>query len=150
MSRRLSTPEWLEFQNAVDVDALDLPPWGGVAHWGEQLILIYICPGTGTLCHTGEVMLTDVTDHAELLRNIPRTYDATQGLWYYHLPSELMGRFLEVAHDTLTATGKIVQTAVNLVEGTAEGLTSVAKNLTPILLAALVALVFLNIPHGSR
>ena len=75
MPRRLSNPEWLQFQNDVNVEALNLAPWGGVVQWGQQFILVFICQRNGELCRAGEVMLSDVSDMPELIRNVPNTYD---------------------------------------------------------------------------
>jgi hypothetical protein len=110
MSRRLSDPEWIGFQNAVDVNQLNLPVWGGVVQWGSQLILVYVCPGSGTICQQGEIMLTDISDRSDLIRTIPGTYDATQDVWVYHLPAETMARIVELSRTTLETTGQILKT----------------------------------------
>jgi len=122
MPRRLSDQEWIGFQNSVDIDALNLPPWGAVVQWGQQLILVYVCPGSGTLCQQGEVMLSDVTDRQELFRNVPKTYDSLQEVWLYHVTAETIARTAEVAKATLETTGKVLKEAAKIIGETAGGL----------------------------
>lgn len=164
MPRRLSDPEWLQFQNDVNVEGLNLPPWGGVVEWGNQLILVFVCPPDGPLCNyfgincrprggmcqPGEVMLTDVSDHRELLTNVPRYYDVNSGNWVYHFPEELMKRFLEVSQDTLATTGKIIQEIARQAGEAAGGLTKpLVENLTPVLIAIGVVFLLFQFPRRS-
>jgi len=145
MPRRLSNPEWVQFQNDVDLNALDLPPWGAVIQWGNQYVLVFICQADGSLCQRGEAMLTDVTDKADWIRNIPGTYDTDQQVWVYHIPQELMGRFYEVAKTTLETTRQIIQTVAETAGQAAGGITApLLENLAPILVVAVVAFLFLE------
>jgi hypothetical protein len=123
MPRRLSNPEYVQFLSDVDLNALPLPPWGAVVQWGAQFILVYICQAAGSLCQKGEAMLTDVSDRADLLRNIPGTYDTDQEVWLYQLPQETMARLLEVAQSTLQATGTVIQTVAETAGSAAGALT---------------------------
>jgi hypothetical protein len=125
MPRRLSDPAWLAFQNEVDVQKLNLPPWGAVILWRETYILIFVCPfkpvavvggelievgelDPNALCQPGEVMLTDVSDKKELFRNVPGTWDQTEQTWIYHLPEESIKRLVEVSKGALEATGETI------------------------------------------
>ena len=142
MPKRLSDQAWLAFQNDIDLDALKLPPWGAVVQWGPQLILVYICPGSGTLCQKGEVMLTDVSDRPELIRNVPSTWDADQELWVYHITAETMARVAEVSRSTLETTGQILVGVSETVGEAAGALTRpLLENLAlPLIVIALVYL----------
>lgn len=148
MPRRLSDPEWVAFQNQVNVQALDLPPWGAVIGWGDQFILVFICQASGTLCRAGEVMLTDISDRQDLIKNIPKTYDANQEVWVYHVAPELMGHLYDDAKSVLVATGQIIQSvaeAAGQAAGAATG--PLLENLTLPLLVAGVVLLYL---YGPR
>ncbi len=123
MPARLSDPAWVAFQNDIDVSKLNLPPWGGIVQWVDQLILVYVCPASGGLCQKGEVMLTDVSDMPELIKNIPGTYDANQGVWTYHILLETLQRIVEVSKATLETTGKIIQVTSDTIGEAAGGLT---------------------------
>jgi len=148
MPRRLSNPEWVAFQNNVDLSALALPPWGAVIQWGSQFVLVYICPSDGGLCRKGEAMLTDVSDRADLIRNIPGTYDTAQELWVYHVPQETMARLLAVAQNTLEATGKVIATVAETAGGAAGALTKpLLENLALPLIVVAVAFLFLESPR---
>lgn len=148
MPHRLSDPAWIAFQNEVDLNALALPPSGGVVRWNDRLILVYICPGSGFLCQRGEVMLSDVTDRADLLRTIPGTYDTHQETWVYHLPQELLNTFVQDSKTVLEATGQVLETVSETVGTAAGALTApLLANLMPVLMAAAVALVFLYSPR---
>jgi hypothetical protein len=148
MPRRLSNPEWVAFQNQVNLSALALPPWGGVVQWEGRYILVYICPADGGLCRKGEAMLTDVTDRADLIRNIPGTYDTAQETWVYHVPAELMARLVAVAQNTLQATGTIIETVAETVGEAAGALTQpLLENLALPLIVLGIAFVILNTPR---
>lgn len=143
MPRRLSNPEYVQFLNSVDLNALDLPPWGAVVQWGEQFVLIYICQASGGLCQRGEAMLTDVTDRADLVRNIPGTFDTAQNVWVYHIPQETMAQLLQVAQSTLQATGTVIQKVAETVGGAAGALTQpLLENLAlPLIVIGIVFLL---------
>jgi hypothetical protein len=146
MPHRLSDPAWLAFQNDIHVEDLGLPPWGAVVQWQNQLVLVYICPGDGTLCRKGEVMLTDVSDMPDIIRNTPATFDANQQTWWYAIPQEAMARIVEVAAETIEGTGRIIQ-GVSETVGTAAGsLTKpLLENLAlPLIVIALVYLVMMS------
>lgn len=150
MPYRLSDPAWLAFQNDINVSALSLPPWGGVVQWGNQFVLVYICPADGSLCRKGEVMLTDVSDRSDLIKNIPRTYDAGAGVWVYHLPAAFMATLVSEAKTVLETTNTIVQTVAEAAGEAAGGLTQpLLSNLTvPLIgLGLLLALVYLPQPR---
>lgn len=147
MPRRLSNPEYITFLNTVNLDALGLPPWGGVIEWGEQFILVYVCQASGSLCQQGEAMLTDVSDRADLIRNIPRTYDANQGVWYYQLPQEAIQQLATVAGATIRGTGKIIQAIAREAGEAAGALTQpLIGNLTPVLVALGLLLAMMYLP----
>jgi hypothetical protein len=142
MPYRLSDPAWLAFQNDININSLNLPPWGGVVQWANSYILVYICQTDGTLCRKGEVMLSDVTDRQELLANVPRSYDATAGVWIYQVPAAFMATLYDEAKPVIEGTGIVIQKVSEAV-GSAAG--AIAKPLVedltiPIALAA-VALV---------
>lgn len=124
MPRRLSDPEWIAFQNTVNIEALRLPQWGAVVQWGSMFVLAYVCPSDGYLCRKGEVMLSDISDRADLVRNIPGTYDASQHLWIYYLPQETLARVYEVAESTLQTTGHVLTSVSETVGEAAGGLTA--------------------------
>jgi len=142
MPRRLSDQEWIGFQNNVDVNALNLPIWGGVVQWGQQLILVYVCPGSGGICQHGEIMLTDISDRPDLIRTIPGTYDVSQDVWVYHLPAETMARIAELSRTTLETTGQILQVVSETVGEAAGALTRpLLENLAlPLIVIVLVYL----------
>ncbi len=149
MPRRLSNPEWLAFQNSVDLNALQLPPWGAVVLWGSQYILVYICPESGSLCMQGEAMLSDITDRADLIKNLPSTFDASQSVWIYHIVPETMTRIVEVSKTTLETTGQIVQTVAQTAGEVAGELTGpLLENLA--LPLVVVAIVFLMLYGPKR
>lgn len=143
MPRRLSNPEWVQFQEDINLNTLGLPPWGAVVQWGSQYILVFICQGTGFLCQQGEAMLTDVSDRADLLHNVPNTYDYTQGVWIYHVPQEGIARFYEVAKSTLQATGKVIDTIAEEAGKAAGAATGpLLGNLTiPLIALAVIAVI---------
>jgi len=120
MPRRLSDPEWVAFQNTINIEALKLPPWGAVVQWGSMFVLVYVCPGSGSMCQQGEVMLSDISDRADLVRNISGTYDAAQRVWIYYVPQETIARLYEVAQGTLETTGHVL-TSVSQTVGQAAG-----------------------------
>jgi hypothetical protein len=150
MPRRLSNPEWVEFQNEVNIPALDLPPWGAVVGWGSQYILVFICQGSGSLCQKGEVMLSDISDREDLIKNVPHTYDANQSVWIYHVAPELMGHLYDDAKSVLQATGQIIQTVAQQAGQAAGALTEpLLSQLTVPLLFAGVVLLWLYGPRRS-
>lgn len=144
MPKPLSDPAWLAFQTQIDLEALALPPWGAVIHWGQSLILVYICPGSGTLCQKGEVLLTDITDLPQIVGSIPGTYDTSQGLWWYRVPQELMQTIAHDAADVLEATGKVIQVTSQTVGDAAGALTApLLQNLAlPLIVVGLAFLMF--------
>jgi hypothetical protein len=141
---RLSDPAWLKFQNDVDVNSLNLPPWGGVVAWEDSLILVFVCQADGTMCRKGEVMLTDISDRAHLLTNVPRQYDVLSQMWWYNVPSELMNSLLSPS-DVLEATGKILTRTAEIVGETAAAAVKPALDtLTlPLIVIGALALIFL-------
>jgi hypothetical protein len=149
MPYRLSNPAWLAFQTDIDVSRLNLPPWGGVVQWGSEFILVYICPQDGTLCKRAEVMVTDVTDRAELLKNIPRNYDPATSTWIYHLPAELMSTLFNDSKTVLEATGQIIQKIAETAGQAAGGLTKpLLENLSlPLVALGIVALMIYAPPR---
>jgi hypothetical protein len=142
MPRRLSDPEWLAFQNDIDANELNLPPWGAVLGWNGLYVLAYICPGSGSLCQKGELMLTDITDRADLIRSIPSTYDVLQRVWIYHVPYELMTGLVQGAKDTLEGTGQFITKVAETTGEAAGALTGpLLGNLAlPLIVVALVYL----------
>lgn len=148
MPRRLSNPEYVQFLNTVDLNALDLPPWGAVIQWMDQYILVYICQASGGLCQRGEAMLTDVSDRADLIRNIPGTYDTSQSVWVYQLPQEGMTRLLEVASSSLQATGTIIQKVAEATGAAAGALTKpLLENLALPLIVLGIAFLIMEAPR---
>jgi len=147
MPRRLSDPEWLQFQHDVDVESLPLAPWGAVIQWGQQFILVYVCQRDGFLCRAGEVMLSDISDRPDLIKNVSGTYDYKEGIWLYHLPEELMNLTVEVAKDSLVATGKIIKEVAETAGGAAGALTGpLLENLAIPLIV--LAIIYLGIGRG--
>jgi hypothetical protein len=159
MPRRLSDPEWLAFQNDVNLTALDLPPWGAVIEWRGNYILAFVCPfkplaivggelievatlDPRAMCQPGEVMLTDVSDQQQLFRNIPGTWDQSQERWVYHVPEQTIKRLVEVAKDTIQGTGLTIDWIADTVGSAAGSLTRpLLENLTfPLIVIALVYL----------
>ena len=94
-------------------------------------------------------MLTDVSDRADLLRNIPGTYDVVQETWVYHIQAETMARFLAVSQSVLQATGTIIQTVAETAGAAAGGLTKpLLENLA--LPLVVVAVLYLASQGGRR
>ncbi len=97
MARRLSDPEYVAFLNDIDVEALNLPPWGGVVQW-EGLEVLVFCPGPAVesswLWPTSrgectEYQLTDITDVRPLVESYPSwQYNPMQNTAVWHLPEE--------------------------------------------------------------
>jgi hypothetical protein len=95
-------------------------------------------------------MLTDVSDRSDLIKNIPRTYDAGAGVWVYHLPAAFMATLVSEAKTVLETTNTIVQTVAEAAGEAAGGLTQpLLSNLTvPLIgLGLLLALVYLPQPR---
>ncbi len=147
MPRRLSDPEYVQFLNSVDLNALNLAPWGGVVQWGEQYILVYVCPSSGSLCQKGEAMLTDVSDREDLIRNTPSTYDTQQNVWYYHLSEEGIAQLAAVTGAAVRGTGMIIQTVAEQAGQAAGALTQpILGNLTPVLIVLGLFLAMMYLP----
>jgi len=88
MPRSLSDPEFVAFDNDVDVEALDLPPWGGVVQWEGMEVLVFVGPGG--------LFLTDISDIRPLVEAVPTwEYNPYADLFVWHLPEETAGVIAE-------------------------------------------------------
>jgi hypothetical protein len=83
MPRRLSNIEWSTLQHEVELNALGLPPWGGVIHWRDMDVLVF----QGA---SGEWFLTDVSDLAGRFADYPKSYVPEWGVFVYSLPQSVM------------------------------------------------------------
>lgn len=151
MPRRLSDVEWSTFLNQVDINSLNLPPWGAVVQWQGMYILVYICPSSGVLCQKNEAMLTDVSDIASRFTSYPRTYDTFWEVFIYNVPQQAIVETYQVAKDTAIATGTLV-TNVATVAGEAVGAATkpLLEGLAPILVPALVLFGLVYLPQVKR
>ncbi len=124
MPRALSDHEFVAFDNAVDVDALNLPPWGGVVQWEGMEILVFEGPGG--------LFLTDITDARPLVEAIPTwVYNPYADVFVWHLPAE---------------TAAVIMQRVEEVTGAVD---FTFANLGPILLLAIGAMVFLELRRSA-
>jgi len=151
MPRRLSDMEWSTFLNQVDVNSLNLPPWGGVVQWQDMYILVFICPSSGTLCSKGEAMLTDVSDISSRFTSYPRQYYSFWEVFVYNLPQQALAETYQIAKDTAIATGTIV-TNVAKTAGEAAGaaVSPILQPLSPIIITALVLFGILYLPKVTK
>jgi len=140
MARRLSNIEWATFLSVVDVPNIqDLPPWGGVVWWNEQAILVYIAP-------SGEIYATDVTDDPQLIKNVPRYYDANQEIWYYRLSEQLVIGTIQFAQDA----GKVLKDVAVVAGETSGAILSPTLQALSIPLAAVgIVLVLMYLPKSK-
>lgn len=151
MPTRVNDATWIAFQKDIDVSRLNLPPWGGVVQWADRFYLVYICQNDGTLCRKGEVMLSDVTDRADLIKNIPRAYDPNSGLWVYQFPAAFVATLAEQSKAVLETTGQIIKTVAETAGGAAGALTKpLLDNLSLplIVIGVVLALVYIPKPRG--
>lgn len=119
--RRLSNIEWVTFQEEVDVDALDLPQWGGIVEWRGMDVLVFEGPK--------ELFLTDISDleqsHDPRLRDwkdrLQRTFDPSDQVWYYRFPETFMQvlseRSVQISDYTEETVAAIAETAKQTIEG---------------------------------
>lgn len=81
MPRKLSDHEFVAFDNDVDVESLNLPPWGGVVQWEGMEVLVFVGPGG--------LFLTDISDVRPLVEAVPSwEYNPYADLFIWHLPRE--------------------------------------------------------------
>ena len=83
MPRRLSNIEWVTFQQEVDLNALGLPPWGGVISWHDMDVLAFKAV-------SGEWYLTDVSDLSDRFAAYPKVYVPEWKVFLYSLPESVM------------------------------------------------------------
>jgi len=148
MSRRLSNIEWAMFQREVNVDKMDLPPWGGIIQWHGQSILAYrptsecnwMADLLGT-CPAGELFLSDVSDIGDLDGRFPKGYDPYAETWWYQLPSEAM----EVTAKTVADAGNLVAATGEVIGKTAGAIAApLVESLTvPLIIAGVLGIVLL-------
>lgn len=97
MPRQLSDPEFVKFTNDIDVDALNLPPWGGVVQWEGYEVLVFEGPGG--------IFLTDISDIRPLVEAVPSwEYNPYEDLFIWHLPEETAGVIVERMQQVSNAT----------------------------------------------
>lgn len=104
MPRQLSDHEFVAFDNQINVDALDLPPWGGVVQWEGMEVLVFEAPGG--------LYLTDISDiRASIEIAPPWEYNPLEEIFVWHLPKETAGVIVERAGQV---TGAVDFTFSNL------------------------------------
>jgi hypothetical protein len=97
MPRQLSDHEFVAFDNEIDVDALNLPPWGGVVKWEGLEVLVFEGPGG--------LFLTDISDIRPLVEAIPNwEYSPYADIFIWHLPEETAGVIIERMQQVSEAT----------------------------------------------
>jgi len=134
MPRRLSNIEWATFLQDVDVNALNLPSWGGVVDWGGLQILVFHAG-------SGEWFLTDISDSPQLFAGYPRTQDPWAKVYITSLP--------ESAVESIVAAPGVIASAVvataSEVGKTAGALTGpLLSNLTlPLIVVGIIGLALL-------
>src|SRR6266576_213509 len=134
MPRRLSNIEWATFLQDVDVNALNLPSWGGVVDWGGLQILVF---------HggSGEWFLTDISDSPQLFAGYPRTEDPWGKAALYALPEATMESIVAapgVIASAVVATASEVGKTAGVLTG------PLLSNLTlPLIVVGILALALL-------
>jgi hypothetical protein len=109
MGRRLSDHEYVAFLNDVNVDRLNLPPWGGVIQWEGMEVLVF-CAGRapvegGWFSSTDpgpctDIRLTDITDIRPMVEAIPSwKYNPHDNTAVWHLPEETKNRIEELLQE---------------------------------------------------
>lgn len=129
--RPLSNPEWVAFQQDVNIDALNLPRWGGVVEWEGLDVLVFEGPGG--------LYLTDITSFRtspdprlqSWKSNLVRTWDSASELWYYRFPETFMAvlteRAVEVSGATEETVAAIAETVKDVLEGTGDVFESIGS-----------------------
>lgn len=149
--RKLSNIEWATFQDDVDIDALNLPQWGGIVEWNNIDVLVFEGP-------TGELFLTDVSDMKESSdprlrdwkKNLPRTYDPNDQVWYYRLPETFMDVLTERATDVSTYTEETAAAIAETAKQTVVAAGGLVENIgSPWFLLALVGIAAIVLTQMS-
>lgn len=146
MARALSSPEWAQFMQDVNIASLNLPPWGGVVQWNGLDVLVFVSPADGS------VWTSDITDDFQSWiaanENQQAVYDPDQQVWYYQLPQQATQQFLTVAKAAGQAVQSTVQAVAEAAGKAAAGiLEPTIGALSPVLIAGLALGVLLLMPR---
>jgi hypothetical protein len=143
MTRPLSNIEWYTFQQEVDVDALDLPQWGGIVEWRGMDVLVFEGPGG--------LYLSDVTSFQqspdERLRTwkaqVPVYWDSDSEVWYYQFPEQFKSVLAERATQVTNATEETVAAIAKTAKQIIAGAGDIAEGIDWYIIAAIAAAVFI-------